>query len=941
MWLNIRTEHSFGKVFGPITLIAEKLAVMGKYGGIADINGTWGHVRWQGVCEKAGIKPIYGVRLNVVENVNLKERRAPADLMSFIAMNNDGLKEIYQLVDLAHQQFYYKPIISYSQLNKISKNVTIISGYSPHLDIIKREIFLELSPSTPHAIRNIKGYKYIACCDNWIINKDDVDVYEPFAWDRDRERKTSPMHILTDKEWLKIYPDRKDALKLRDKIAKKAKAKLAKASMVKYNRKANIEKMALQGAKEKNVNLKNKVYRKRFNREMDLIREKGYVDYFLVVADLIRYAKERMVVGHARGSSAGSLVCYLLGITEIDPIPYGLVFERFIDVNRLDLPDIDIDFQDDKRHLVINYLRRQYGDDNVAQIGNISRLKPKSALSRFAKNLHIPAWEIDEVKDSIVEKSSGDARSALCITDAFTESDVGQSFIKAYPQMMPVAKIEGHASHTSVHAAGIIVCNEPITDYCGINSREASNIAMIDKKDAEKINLLKIDALGLRTLTILADVCDQIGMPYLDLYDIPLDDKKAFKVFQDQRVTGIFQFEGDAVRNLAKQMPIESIEDISALGALGRPGPLATGGASTFVKRRSDPNEKIEYMSNHSKVLGEIKETFGVIIYQEQVMNIGRNYGGLSWEDVSELRKAMSKSLGDEFFGKYKKKFIKGAIKKGASKKDAEAVWDNMNSMGSWSFNKSHAVSYGMITYLCAYFKAHHPLEFAVGSLNHAKDDKSAIKLLRDLWENEGIEYIPLKPKKSKAKWSIHKGKLLGGLLTIDGVGPAHANKILKAREGGVTLTPSLVAKLEKMDTPFRSIYPARDYYGDYYRSPKKLGLVGISKVHKMSQLKADGEYCVLGMLVKKVVRDSNEAILIQKRGRKMDGPTTYINMTFEDDTESVLATIGRFDYEDLGKEISDSGKIDKDWYLFYGKYDQSWNKFYIENIRRITREQE
>ncbi len=894
MWVDIRTEHTFGAVYGPLDDIAEKLAKGGKAGGIADSNGTWGHVRWQKSCKKFNIKPIYGVRLPVVEDPALKERRQAFDMMTFIAMNNSGLRKIYQLVDTAHKQFYYKPLISYEQLNDLSAaNVTVIAAFSPFVNLIRRKFFLSLSPATPKAIQSLNHIDYIATCDNWMINQTDTDVYEPFADDRKRERKTTSTHILTRKEWRELYPKELSALKSLKKVLKKAEATLKTASMVKYNRKADINALATQGAKEKGIDLNKKKYKKRFKREMSLIREKGYVDYFLVVADLIAYAKERMVVGHARGSSAGSLVCYLLGITEIDPLPYGLVFERFIDVNRLDLPDIDIDFQDNKRHLVLSYLQRQYGADKVAQIGNISRLKPKSALTRFAKALKIPVWEIDEVKDSIVERSGGDARAALCITDAFNESDVGRQFISVYPQMLPVSKIEDHASHTGVHAAGIIVCNEPITDYAGVNSRGNQRIAMIDKKDAEAVNLLKIDALGLRTLTILADVCDMIGMNYLDLYKVPLDDEKAFKVFKKQRLTGVFQFEGDAVRNLAKQMPVETIDDISALSALGRPGPLATGGASTFVKRRAG-KEKVEYMSTNKYVLDQIKETFGVIIYQEQVLNIGRNYGGLSWSDVTDLRKAMSKSMGDEFFGKYKDKFIKGAMKKGENKKAATNVWNNMNSMGSWSFNKSHSVSYGMITYLCAYMKANHPLEFAVASLNHARDDKSAIKLLRDLWENEKIKYKAFSAKHSQEKWSIHKGKLLGGLLTLDGIGPVAARRVIKERASGITHPPGIQSKLTACDTPFLSIYPARDFYGEYYQKPHKFGISG--RVEQIENLKSDGEYCVLGMLVKKVVRDANEAILVQKRGYKMDGPTTYINMTFEDDTESIMATIGRFD---------------------------------------------
>jgi DNA polymerase III alpha subunit len=382
-------------------------------------------------------------------------------------------------------------------------------------------------------------------------------------------------------------------------------------------------------------------------------------------------------------SSAGSLVCCLMSITEIDPLEYDLYFERFISVNRFDLPDIDIDFQDDKRHLCIKYLEKKYGKDNVAQIANINRMKPKSAITRFAQSLGIPMDDVHELKDAIQDRSGGDARANACMEDTFTDTDIGKKFIENYPSMENVKHIEAHPSHTGVHAAGILVCNSPITNYCGINSRDKNRIGMLDKKDAEAINLLKIDALGLRTLTIIAGVCDQVKKPYSWIYKIPTDDPGAYKVFNDHRFNGIFQFEGQAIQGLAKQMPIENMEDVSALGALGRPGPLMSGGASSFIGFRNHP-ESIKYLSNHQAVVDATKGTYGIIIYQEQMLAIGRNYGKLSWADTSDLRRAASKSLGDEFFDKYKKNFIRGAMEHGESEEDAKIVWKAMHSFGSW-----------------------------------------------------------------------------------------------------------------------------------------------------------------------------------------------------------------------------------------------------------------
>jgi DNA polymerase III alpha subunit len=934
-WLNISTEYDFGATYGHIEQVVK--ASKFTFAGIADYCSTWGHIKWRKYCTANNIKPIYGVKFPVTENLQRDVRRYPFNIMTFVAITTEGLKTIYEIVDVAHQQFYYRPRLTYEQVNTLNPgHIALFSGVAPRFDLIEREMYLELTPATPDYLKKIQGFPIIAGCDNSYIFPEDKIVYESFADQRKLERKTSAQYIISWKEWWALYPDRKEGILNLIDLAEKCTAELSDAKMVKYYKKADIKKLCLAGAKKRKVNLKDPVYKVRYEREMKLIKDKGYIDYFLMVADVIKYAKTKMVVGPSRGSSAGSLVCYLMGITEVDPIPFGLYFERFIDINRFDLPDIDVDFQDNKRSLVIKYLERKYGKDNVAQIGNVNRLKPKSALTRFAKALNIPIDDVIEVKDAILERSGGDARAALCIEDTLNDTDVGRRFIEKYPNMKTVSKIESHASHAGVHAAGILVCNNPITKFCGINSRDGKRIAMLDKKDAEAINLLKIDALGLRTLTIFADVCDAVKKPYAWLYKIPLDDEAAYKVFNDQRLTGIFQFEGYVSRSLTKQMPINNMEDISALVAIARPGPVVSGGATTYIDARTG-KKKVEYISAHPSVIEATKDTFGVVIYQEQVLNIGRNYGGLNWEDTSELRKAMSKSLGEEFFDKYKKRFLKGAVEKGETEEAATKVWKYINTFGSWGMNKAHTISYSIISYLCAYLKAHHPMEFAVACLNHAKDDPTALKLLRDLCETEGIQYVPFSVKLSEAKWSVKRKKLYGGLTTIHGIGPANANKIIKLRKEKKPFPPGIQKKLDEGITPFEFLYPATEKYGEYYNDPKKFGLKG--KVETISKVTKNGKYTIIGCMVHKNLRDANEIVNVAKRGGGyLDGPTSWLNLTLEDDTDNIICTIGRFDYERMGIEIAETGKENKDWYMVYGQMKNNWRKLYVINIRRITK---
>lgn len=939
LWIQNKTEFTFGGVYGHLKDVAERCAKFGDSAGMCDLGNTFGHIRWYKACKAAKIKPIYGVVLPVVSTLEDSSRRYPFNRMTLIAKTVEGLQEIYQLVDLAHKQFFYRERLTYEQINSTSENIILLSGVAPNWPLIKREVFFELSPSTPLLTRGFKKYPAVACIDNYYPTAGDRIVYEPFADERKREKKTTSQYILSPREWLAEFPGREDALINLKTISDSCNVKLPFAPMVKYIGKDNLENWCVQGAKKKGIDIfsPGSEYKSRYDREIELIHEKGYVDYFLVTADLIRYAKQHMAVGPARGSSAGSLVCYLMGITEIDPLEYDLLFERFIDVNRFDLPDIDVDFQDDKRHLVIKYLQKKYGENNVAQLGNISRLKPKSAITRFAKALKIPIADVEEVKDAILERSGGDARANQCMEDTLKDSDVGKRFLLKYPNMEPVMKIEAHASHTGVHAAAVIVCNNPITTYAGINSRDNKRIAMLDKKDAEVVNLLKIDALGLRTLSIIAGVCDQIGKPYEWMYHIPTNDEKTFEVFNSHRFDDIFQFSGPAIKGLAKQMPIECMEDIAALSALGRPGPLSSGGANQYIHYRTG-KQPAKYLSNHKVVVDATKNTFGVVIYQEQMLSIGRNYGLLSWAETSELRKAMSKSLGDEFFGKYKDKFIAGAVSIGETPEDAEKVWDGICTMGSWSFNKSHAISYGLVSYLCGYMKAHYPLEFLVSNLNNSNNDSTALKILRDAVESDKVVYKHIDFNLSEKKWSVKNGILYGGLLTIGGIGPVMAQKIIKARETGGTIPAGVKAKIKAGISPFKYLYPGKELYGDYYTAPQEHGLSG--KVSYISDAQGDGFFTVIGCLVKKNTRDANEACFVTKRGGKFEtGDTTWINLTIEDDTDSMMVKISTKDYERIGKEIAETGKESKDWYMVHGNKINGWNLLFVKNIRKITRE--
>lgn len=926
MYLNFKTEYTYGAVFAHLLKVVEKAASLGDYAGIADLGNTYGHVSWDKACRKHGIKPIFGVKLPVVKDLELKERSFPLNWMTFIAMNNEGLKELYFLVDIAHQQFYYLPRLSYEQVNKTSNNLALLSGLNCDWKLLNIPIFKEQPIHSNSSNIGNPEREGIATIDNYYINEEDKAAYEAYADEFKLERKTTIMHIPTETEWNAAKPRNPYSFNWLRTLAAECNAVLPSAPIVSFDAKRDLDSLCREAATRKRILLSGDgEYATRYSREYVVIHEKSFQDYFLIVADLVRYAKSKMLVGPARGSAAGSLICYLLGITEVDPIKYDLYFERFIDLNRSDLPDIDIDFQDDKRHLVLSYLKKKYGDDNVAQIANIGRLRPKSALIRVAKNLQIPLEDIEEIK-GISEN----------LKDTFENSDTGKAFIKKYPAMNAAADLEGHASYIGKHAGGVLVCNKPVNKYCGINSRGNDRIAMIDKYDAETLNLLKIDALGLRTLSIIAEVCDDLGLPYEWIYTLSLDDLKAYQIFNEHRLNGIFQFEGDAVKSLAKRMPVENIEDISALTALGRPGPLGSGAAWDYVNVRAGRNP-IKWISENRLIRHATKKTFGVIVYQEQVMQIVREVGGFSWEDTGKVRKVISKSKGDEI-NKFEKKFYSGCEKLGILLEEANEIWAAINTFGGYAFNKSHSVSYGLISYYCAYLKAHYPLEFTKACLNHSRDDNSALRTLRDAVENEGLEYKHIDGSLSFQKWSVFDRILVGGFLSIHGIGPAAANKIVKLRKEELPLPAGIQKHLDNDISPFKYLYPAKELYGDYYTKHQDFGIN--NPVITIEEVKKDnGEFNFIGKLIELKPRDLNEAEFVTKReGQYFKGQTAYLIFMLEDDSDSIRCKIKAEDYFRLGKRIVERGSVDKDWYAVCGKRMNDWNIIFVKNIMRITK---
>lgn len=938
--MKIRTGYSFKHAVGHLPEVISRIKEIGwKVAPISDRMSTFGYNRFTKLAKAAGLRTIYGVELAVVPEFG--EAKPTPDFWTFFA--KDTLRPLHDLIGLATNHNDRNPSITYKQALS-AKGVIKISGERIKLDAFKgnkfSDFYIGLSPALPKALFNQakkRGFKFLAIGDNTYTRAEDLEFYR-VTLGRRAETQTYHQHILSDSEWKEAcswIADAKTlnaALKARDEAMKKSNAALKKAVLLQPKKEKTLLQLCIEGAKRTGTNLNDPIYKARLDRELSLIAEKDYEDYFYVIADMVNYAKKIMIVGPARGSSCGSLVCYLLNITSVDPIPFGLIFERFIDTTRTDLPDIDIDFSDERRNEVFRYAEKKYGAERVARLGTVMLFKPRSALNQAGFALKIPYGDVQRVLDGVIERSGGDSRALQALEDTLSDTEAGRKMLAEYPEVKIAGRMEGHPNNASQHAAGIVITQQPVAEYVAVDHRTKS--AMVDKKDAEELNLLKIDALGLTQLSIFERASQLIGKPDKNgwLEKLPLDDKKAFEVLNRGHFAGVFQFTGAALQSLTKQITITHIEDMISITALARPGPMATGGANSWAKRKTGREEITEI---HPMLTELTKGTYGVVTYQEQVINVARYIGKLTWEDTTELRKAMSKSMGDEFFEGYWSKFLVGAKENGIDEVTARAIWEQVNTMGSWSFNRSHAVAYGLVSYWCCWLKAHHPLEFAAATLDAEVDPARQVTLLREM-KTEGISYIPVDPKHSIDKWvPIRKGRkkiLVGPLTMIKGIGPATVIEIMDARKDGSPLRDTLIKKLSTAQTEIDSLYPIGDTIKKLHPDLTKINIFSEPTPIRELHTGWKGDVLIFAVAVKIVPRDENEQVKCLRRlqlGRpipdmdpitgKLSGPTAFLNLFMKDDTDEIFATIDRHKFEEIGRPISERGRSGKAIYAVKG----------------------
>lgn len=950
--MRVRTGYSFRTAIGDVDeAVARIVELKWPAAPIADRASTFGWVSWDKACKKAGIRPVFGVELAVTESIHAK--KPVVDYWTFWAI--DDIADVNRLVTIATSQFRYEPLLTYEQALE-AKGVFKMVGYRARLDLIPAKaakantVAVGWAPSAGLGYLRAaakRGLRPIETSDNRYLKAGDERLYEIVAG-RNASRQTYPQTLLSDKEWAAaVIPvdgwDARAAIETRNGWLKKCKAELRKAELYIPEKKETLKAMCERGAKKLGVNLKDKVYKARMDRELKLIADKKFEDYFYIIADVVQWARGRMLVGPARGSSCGSLVCYLLEITTVDPIPFGLIFERFIDINRSDLPDIDIDFSDTRRHLVFEYMETKYGTEHIARLGAVAKYQPRSSLSEAGAALDVPRFLTDKVLQGLIERSSGDSRALSTLEDTLKETPNGRELLAKHPEILIAGDMEGMPHHYTQHAAGIILTQRPVSDYVAVDAQKGS--AHCDKKDAEDLGLLKIDALGLKQLSIIEDVLEMIGKPYSWLDKLPLDDQKAFDILNEGKWSGIFQYTGPALMSITKTIHVGHINDIINITALARPGPMATGGANRWALRH-EGKQAVDYP--HPIFKPFLEDTLGIVVYQEQVMEIGRQIGDLNWEQVTALRKAMSKSLGKEFFDQYGDPFKKGAIAKGVPKKDADKIWDDLCAYGSWAFNKSHSVAYGLLSYQTLYLKAHYPLQFAAATLSHEDDADKMLRMLREL-HAEGINYVPVDADNSIDKWSVANGKLIGPLSNVKGIGPKMMDHILSSRKQKKPLSNRAQKLLNDAKTKLDSLWPIADRIKVIMPDPlarnirtpfTDLKLVQPVLEYDDKGQKVDREYCVIGVVDRIAPRDSNDAQKVATRGYEVrparDGNTMNLNITLRDDTDDILCIVSRWKYNEIAQPVIDRGKPGKAIYAIKGKCPADFRMIWVDSVKYI-----
>ncbi|MEG1269079.1 MAG: DNA polymerase III subunit alpha [Oscillospiraceae bacterium] len=838
--LHLHTEYSLLDGACRINRLMDKIKENGQNSvAITDHGVMYGCVEFFKAAKKAGIKPIIGCECYVAARTRFdKVHRLDASSYHLILLckNEIGYKNLIKMVSLANTEgFYVKPRIDHELLEKYHEGLVCLSaclaGEIPqnllndsydkareialyYKDLFGEDYYIEIQDHgieeqlqvLPDLIRIARelNIELVATNDCHYVNRDDsamqhalicVQTNHTFDDTDVLEFKTDNFYVKSTEEMSEIFAAVPDAITNTAKVAEKCNYEFEfGATKLPHfttpdgsDNTIFFKKLCTDGLKKRyRENISDSIVN-RLSYEMRIIEQMGYVDYFLIVWDFINFARNNDIpVGPGRGSGAGSLCAYCMRITDIDPIRYNLLFERFLNPERVSMPDFDIDFCYEKRPLVINYVTEKYTTSHVAQIVTFGTMAARAAVRDIGRVLGMSYQLVDTVAKSIPQELGMTIDKALVRSKELSDLYNSDENIKRLIDLS--LKVEGMPRHASTHAAGVVITRDEVSDYVPLSKNDEQTVTQYTMTVLEELGLLKMDFLGLRTLTVISD-CEKsirLSESSFAVEDISLDDEETFKMLSNGNTVGVFQFESGGMKQVLMGLRPINVEDLIAVISLYRPGPMDS--IPTYIENRHHP-EKIKY--KHPLLKPILDVTNGCIVYQEQVMQIFRELAGFSYGQADLVRRAMSKKKhdvmeqeGEKFiYGSTEKgKECEGCLKKGVPESVAKDIYAEMANFASYAFNKSHAAAYAIVAYQTAYLKCHYPTEFMAALLTSVLDNTDKVIEYISECRNEGIEVLPPDINVSLHGFTVDKKSIRFGLLAVKSVGKNLITSIIRER---------------------------------------------------------------------------------------------------------------------------------------------------------------
>jgi DNA polymerase-3 subunit alpha len=794
---------------------------------LTDKGNLFGAIDFYFGAKSKGIHPIIGCEVFFAEDMSVKTKTM--ERLILLCQNQKGYENLCQVVTEGHVRgFYYNPRVDLDCLRLHSEGLICISpGYWGPVAQLLQSHFMDQAKGMASDLATVfKDRFYLGVqrtgelgtdqiCDDVVTISKDLqlpivalnDVYflkNDEGWMQDllqciktgreididdqNNSKRSQHYLKTPQDMVALFSDLPESIENTVKIANECQLEIIADQVLLphfecpngLTPEAYLEQLVWEGMHQKYTDITTDI-RQRVEFELEIINKMQYPIYFLIIYDFLHFCVEANIpVGPGRGSAAGSIVAYALNITKIDPIPYNLLFERFLNPERVSMPDIDIDFCIKRRGEVIEYISKKYGDDHVAQIITFGTMAARGVVRDVGRALGVPLDFVDRVA-KLIPSAPGHNMS---IKEAIEEvEELGQVY-RADPmgtQLLDYGmKLEGFARHSSTHAAGLVISRDPLSTMVPLMNNDGQITTHYTMNNLEKLGLLKMDILGLRNLTVIRDACDLISkhVPDFDIETIPMDDQATYDLFSTGESIGIFQCESPGMRRLIVDLKPKTFEDVVALLALYRPGPLGSGMVSDFISNKSGKTKVVYDLPQLEPIL---KDTYGMIVYQEQVMQIATAVGGFSLGQSDMLRRAMGKKKKD-VMDQMKNEFLSGAKQKKIDVGIAEKIFDLCYKFAEYGFNKSHSAAYAMVSYQTAYLKTHHPNEYLLGLLLSVLGNTDRTAIYVSEAKRLGIGIVPPNVNASVYLHVLEDGDIVFGLGSIKGIGEAPVATIVQER---------------------------------------------------------------------------------------------------------------------------------------------------------------